>query len=139
MGMEARNRVGTKLSYRPASLCSRYDNPIPTRFPAPIDCSKITALILEYINVKSCTCMVNCNVILVRAAIKNTTKVEAPFGGRNGGSQRSYRKKANLNLYHSYLLKIKNQNVLGIEMYQNKKNYFKTHKVQNNRGQIQSP
>jgi hypothetical protein len=26
------------------SLASRYDNPIPTRFPAPIDCLKIPAL-----------------------------------------------------------------------------------------------
>jgi hypothetical protein len=42
----ARNPVGNELSYRPASLCSlavRYDNPIPTRFLDPIDCSKISA------------------------------------------------------------------------------------------------
>ncbi len=42
----ARNRVGTELSSRPARLCSlagRYDNPIPTRFLAPIDCYKIPA------------------------------------------------------------------------------------------------
>jgi hypothetical protein len=34
--MEARNRVGTELSYWPASQCSlasRYDNPIPSRLP----------------------------------------------------------------------------------------------------------
>ncbi len=33
-----------------ASLCSlagRYDNPIPTRFLAPIDCLKILALVLN--------------------------------------------------------------------------------------------
>jgi hypothetical protein len=45
--MGARNRVGTELSYRPASLLSlagRYDSPIPTRFLTPIDCSKIPAL-----------------------------------------------------------------------------------------------
>ncbi len=45
--MGARNGVGTELSYRPASLCSlagRYDNPIPSRFLALIDCSKIPAL-----------------------------------------------------------------------------------------------
>jgi hypothetical protein len=33
-----------------ASLCSlagRYDNPIPTRFLAPVDCLKIPALLLE--------------------------------------------------------------------------------------------
>ncbi len=48
--MWARNRVGTALSYRPASLCSlagQYDNPIPTRFLAHIDCSKIPALVQE--------------------------------------------------------------------------------------------
>jgi hypothetical protein len=44
-------RAGTTtlflLGIDPASLCSmagRYDNPIPTRFLAPIDCSKIPAL-----------------------------------------------------------------------------------------------
>jgi hypothetical protein len=31
----------TELSYRPFR---RYDNPIPTQFQAPIDCSKIPAL-----------------------------------------------------------------------------------------------
>ncbi len=44
--MGARNRAGTELSSRPARLCSlagRYDNPIPTRFLAPIDCYKIPA------------------------------------------------------------------------------------------------
>jgi hypothetical protein len=64
----ARNQVGIRLSYRPASLCSmatqfqtrvleliprpiaglkfptHYDTPIPTRFLAPIDCLKIPAL-----------------------------------------------------------------------------------------------
>jgi len=48
--MGARNRVGTALSYRHASLCSlagRYDNPIPTRFLAHIDCFKIPALVKE--------------------------------------------------------------------------------------------
>ncbi len=45
-----RNRVGTEFSYRPASLCSllgRYDNPIPTWFLAPIDWSKISALVMK--------------------------------------------------------------------------------------------
>jgi hypothetical protein len=85
----ARNQVGIGLSYRPASLCSlatrfqtrflesiprpiaglkiptlvgRYYNPIPTRFPTPIDCSKIPALCirLKYFailknNCSSCT------------------------------------------------------------------------------------
>ncbi len=48
--MGARNRVGTKLSYRPTCLCSlagRYDNLIPTWLLAPIDCSKIPALMME--------------------------------------------------------------------------------------------
>ena len=59
---QSRNRVGIGLSYRPARLrrlaesiprllkslkipplAVRYDNPIKTRFLAPIDCSKITA------------------------------------------------------------------------------------------------
>ncbi len=42
--MEPRNRF---QGIDPASLCSlagRYDNPIPTRFLATIDCSKIPAL-----------------------------------------------------------------------------------------------
>jgi hypothetical protein len=47
--MGARNRYRNPVvvwSYRPASLCSltgRYDNPIPTRFLAAIDCSQIPA------------------------------------------------------------------------------------------------
>jgi hypothetical protein len=39
--------LGTELSYWPAILCSlagRYDLPIPSRFLAPQDCSKIQAL-----------------------------------------------------------------------------------------------
>ncbi len=47
--MGARNRVGTELSYRPASLCTvlavRYDSPIPTRFLAPLDRSKIPSTV----------------------------------------------------------------------------------------------
>jgi hypothetical protein len=45
--MGAKKRVGTELSDRPArlySLAGRYDNPFPTMFLAPIDCSKIPAL-----------------------------------------------------------------------------------------------
>jgi hypothetical protein len=45
--MGARNRVGIGLSYHSASLFSlagRYDNPIPTRFLARIDCLTIPAL-----------------------------------------------------------------------------------------------
>ncbi len=41
--MVARNRVGTELSYRPASLAGWKDSPIPIRFLAPTDCSKIPA------------------------------------------------------------------------------------------------
>jgi hypothetical protein len=44
--MGVRNRVETELSYRPDSLCSlagRNENPIPIRFLAPIDSSKIPA------------------------------------------------------------------------------------------------
>jgi len=50
------NRCGGifKLLWNPgidsASLCSlagRYDNPIPTHFLAPVDCSKIPALISD--------------------------------------------------------------------------------------------
>jgi hypothetical protein len=44
--MGARNRVGTGLSYWPARLhrlAGRYNNLVPTRFLAPIDCSKIAA------------------------------------------------------------------------------------------------
>jgi hypothetical protein len=41
--MGARIQVGTELSVRSSNLClaGRYDNPFPTRFLAPIDCSKI--------------------------------------------------------------------------------------------------
>ena len=65
--MGARNQVGIGLPYRPAidcifkllrssgidsgSLCSlagRYDNPMPTRFLAPIDWSKIPALLTTW-------------------------------------------------------------------------------------------
>jgi hypothetical protein len=63
ISMGPRNRVGIGLAYRPAKLhrlaesipgllkslkipflAGRYDNPIPIRFLAPIDCSKIPAL-----------------------------------------------------------------------------------------------
>ncbi len=39
--MAARNRVGTEAY---TALWAGYENPIPTRFLAPIDCSKIPAL-----------------------------------------------------------------------------------------------
>ncbi len=49
--MVVKNQVGSELSYLPASLreyvaspAGRYDNPILTRFLAPIDCSEIPAL-----------------------------------------------------------------------------------------------
>jgi hypothetical protein len=41
--MEARNRFQGNDSASLCSLAGRYDNPIPTRFLAPIDCSKIPA------------------------------------------------------------------------------------------------
>jgi hypothetical protein len=40
-------------SARLCSLAGRYDNPIPTRFPAPIDCSKIPAQALTI--TRTCT------------------------------------------------------------------------------------
>jgi hypothetical protein len=43
-GGGARNRVGIGLSYRPARLhrlAGQYDNSVPSRFLAPIDCYKI--------------------------------------------------------------------------------------------------
>jgi hypothetical protein len=46
--MGAKNRVGIGMSYRPAiphRLTGRYENLVPTRFIAPIDCSKIPTLI----------------------------------------------------------------------------------------------
>ena len=49
--MGARNRIGIGLSYRPARLhrlAGRYDNAVPTRFLAPIDCSKIRAQIWNF-------------------------------------------------------------------------------------------
>ncbi len=42
--MEPRNRFHGTNSASLWSLAGRYDNPIPTRFPAPIDCLKIPAL-----------------------------------------------------------------------------------------------
>ncbi len=45
--MGAGNQVGIVLLYRPTRLhrlVGRYDNWVPLRFPAPIDCSKIPAL-----------------------------------------------------------------------------------------------
>ncbi len=49
ISMGSGNRVGTELSYCPASLCcmaGRYDNLIPAPFLASIDCSKILALLI---------------------------------------------------------------------------------------------
>jgi hypothetical protein len=44
--MEPRNRYHGIDSASLCSLAGRYDNPIPTRFLAPIDCLKIPALYL---------------------------------------------------------------------------------------------
>ncbi len=41
--MEPRNRFQGIKSASPCSLACRYDNPIPTRFQAPIDCLKFPA------------------------------------------------------------------------------------------------
>jgi hypothetical protein len=49
--MWARNRVGIGLSYWPARLhrlAGRYDNAVPTRFLAHIDCSKTPAQIWNF-------------------------------------------------------------------------------------------
>jgi hypothetical protein len=46
MFMEPRNRFKGMNSASLCSLAARYDNPIPTRFLAPIDCLKITAQML---------------------------------------------------------------------------------------------
>ncbi len=48
MGNRNRIGIGLRLSYRHARihrLAGRYDNSVPTRFLAPIDCSKIPALV----------------------------------------------------------------------------------------------
>jgi hypothetical protein len=45
--MEPRNRFQGVNSASLRSLLGRYDNPIPTRFLAPIDCLKIPALELN--------------------------------------------------------------------------------------------
>jgi hypothetical protein len=45
--MEPRNRFQWMNSASLCSLAGRYDNPIPTRFLAPIDCLKIPALKLR--------------------------------------------------------------------------------------------
>jgi hypothetical protein len=60
----ARNRVGNELSYRSSSLCTVaymaggiWDNPIPTRFLSPIDCSKVPAQVVKKASFnKFCTC-----------------------------------------------------------------------------------
>ncbi len=44
--VEPRNRFQGMNSASLCSLAGRYDNPIPTRFPAPIDCLKTPALVL---------------------------------------------------------------------------------------------
>ncbi len=41
---EPKNQLQGTNSARLCSLAGRYDNPIPTRFLAPIDCLKIPAL-----------------------------------------------------------------------------------------------
>ncbi len=46
MFMEPRNLFRGMNSASLCSLAGRYDNPIPTRFLAPIDCLKIPALFL---------------------------------------------------------------------------------------------
>jgi hypothetical protein len=48
--MEARNRFQGMNSASLCRLAGRYDNPIPTRFLAPIDCLKIPALAGLYDN-----------------------------------------------------------------------------------------
>ncbi len=48
--MEPRNRFQGMNSASLCNLAGRYDNPIPTRFLAPIDCLKIPALAGRYNN-----------------------------------------------------------------------------------------
>ncbi len=46
--MEPRNQFQGTNSTSLCSLAGRYDNPIPTRFLAPINCLKIPALALRH-------------------------------------------------------------------------------------------
>jgi hypothetical protein len=46
--MKPRNRFQGMNSASLCSLAGRYDNPIPTRFLAPIDCLKSPALVFVY-------------------------------------------------------------------------------------------
>jgi hypothetical protein len=49
--MEPRNRFQGMDFASLCSLADRYDNPIPTRFLAPIDCLKIPALVQGNVSV----------------------------------------------------------------------------------------
>ncbi len=46
--MEPRNRFQGMNSAGLCSLAGRYDNPIPTRYLAPIDCLQIPALVVDW-------------------------------------------------------------------------------------------
>ncbi len=50
--MEPRNRFQGMNSVSLCSLAGRYDNPIPTRFLAPIDCLKIPSLVIQCVDRK---------------------------------------------------------------------------------------
>jgi hypothetical protein len=52
--MEPRNRFQGINSASLCSLVGRYDNPIPTRFQAPLDCLQIQALgLYVYVSVSA--------------------------------------------------------------------------------------
>jgi hypothetical protein len=55
--MEPRNRFQGMNSASRCSLSGRYDNPIPNRFLAPIDCLKIPALGAFLSDFVSCGCI----------------------------------------------------------------------------------
>jgi hypothetical protein len=50
--MEPRNRFQGMNSVSLCSLAGRYDNPIPTRFLAPIDCLTIPSLVIQCVDRK---------------------------------------------------------------------------------------
>ena len=50
--MEPRNRFQGMNSVSLCSLAGRYDNPIPTRFLAPMDCLKIPSLVIQCVDRK---------------------------------------------------------------------------------------
>jgi hypothetical protein len=92
--MEPRNRFQGINSASLCSLAGRYDNPIPTKFLAPIDCLKIPALVhnpcLQYDRISQLCIfipitLISAFTIVGLSELLNKQRLEIQFSFQRGG------------------------------------------------------